>query len=102
MSEHRGPEAVREAIGRGLKLVNARYRPGQCGGCTTPDPQSAALVSLAAYAAPMTIAEQLKAIDEPFWRAYFLAIAAKQVGEPTRVADPTARHVLGQEEAEPE
>ena len=50
----------------------------------------------------MTIAAQLKAIEEPFWHAYFLAIAAQQVGEPTRVADPTARRVAGKEEAEPE
>ncbi len=50
----------------------------------------------------MTIAAQLKAIEEPFWHAYFLAIAAQQVGEPTRVADPTARRVPGKEEAEPE
>ena len=50
----------------------------------------------------MTIASQLNGIQEPFWRAYFLAIAAQQVGQPTRVADPTARRVAGKEEAEPE
>jgi len=44
----------------------------------------------------------LNGIEEPFWHAYFLAIAAQQVGEPTRVADPTARKVAGKEEAEPE
>ena len=38
-----------------------------------PDAQSWALVSLAAYASPVTIATQLKAVEEPFWRAYFLA-----------------------------
>jgi len=67
-----------------------------------PDAQSWAVVSLAAFATPMTIATQLTGIKEPFWRAYFLAIAAGQVGEPTRVADPTARRVPGKEEAEPE
>jgi hypothetical protein len=50
----------------------------------------------------MTIATQLAAIKDPFWHAYFLAIAAGRVGEPTRVADPTARRVPGKEEAEPE
>ena len=50
----------------------------------------------------MTIGTQLNAIEDPFWRAYFLAIAAQQVGQPTRVADPTARRVAGKEEAEPE
>jgi hypothetical protein len=50
----------------------------------------------------MTIAAQLKSIEAPFWHAYFFAIAAQQVGEPTRVADPTARRVAGKEEAEPE
>ena len=134
LRERRGPDALHEAIARGLQRVNARYRSGKsagpCGGgsegsgnaslpaagalagsasppaaaagCTTPDAQSWALVSLAAYAAPMTIAAQLKSIEEPFWHAYFLAIAAQQVGEPTRVADPTARRVAGEEEAEPE
>jgi len=67
-----------------------------------PDAQSWALVSLAALAAPATIATQLNGIEDPFWRAYFLAIAAQQVGQPTRVADPTARRVIEKEEAEPE
>jgi hypothetical protein len=102
MREHSGPEVLREVIAKGLQRVNARYRMGECGECVSPDAQSWALVSLAAYASPMTIAAQLKPIEEPFWRAYFLAIAAQQVGEPTRVADPTARRVLGKEEAEPE
>jgi hypothetical protein len=66
-----------------------------------PDAQSWALVSLAANASPMTIATQLNVIRDPFWHGYFLAIAAQQVGEPTRVADPTSRKV-GKEEAEPE
>jgi hypothetical protein len=108
--ERRGAEAMQEVIARGLQRVNARYKAGgyaamdaaPAAGALTPDAQSWALVSLAAYAAPLTIAEQLKAIEEPFWHAYFLAIAAQQVGEPTRVADPTARRVLGKEEAEPE
>ena len=102
MREKSGPEVLREVIARGLKRVNARYRAGECADCLRPDAQSWALVSLVAYASPMTIAAQLKAIEEPFWHAYFLAIAAQQVGEPTRVADPTARRVLGKEEAEPE
>jgi len=67
-----------------------------------PDAQSWALVSLAAFATPMTIATQLTGIKDTFWHAYLLAIAAGQVGEPTRVADPTARKVPGKEEAEPE
>ena len=67
-----------------------------------PDAQSWALVSLAALAAPATIATQLNGIEDPFWRAYFLAIAAQQVGQPNRVADPTARRVVEKEEAEPE
>jgi hypothetical protein len=50
----------------------------------------------------MTIGKQLGAIEDPFWRAYFMAIAAQQVGQPTRVADPTARKIPGKEEAEPE
>ncbi len=102
MRERRGPEAVREVVGRGLEHVNARYKAGACVGCVVPDAQSWALVSLAAYASPWTIGAQLKAIEEPFWRAYFLAIAAQKVGEPTRVADPTARRPIGKEEAEPE
>jgi hypothetical protein len=104
--ERRGPEALHEVIARGLQRVDARYidrnKAGGCAECVRPDAQSWALVSLAAYAAPMTIAAQLKEIEEPFWHAYFLAIAAQQVGEPTRVADPTARRVAGKEEAEPE
>jgi hypothetical protein len=99
---HGTPEEVRATIGNGLRLVNARYRAGRCAGCLVPDAQSWALVSLAAYAAPKTIASQLSGIEEPFWHAYFLAIAAQQVGQPTRVADPTARRVAGKEEAEPE
>ena len=61
-----------------------------------------ALVSLAAYGSPFTIAEQLNVIENPFWRAYFLAIAAEEVGSPTRVADPAARRLPVKEEAEPE
>ena len=103
IGEHRGPEALNEVIRRGLGHVNARYRPGACSACLTPDAQSSAFVSLAAYGSPWTIGTQLKAaIDEPFWRGYFLAVAAQQVGEPTRVADPTSRHAFGKEEAEPE
>ncbi len=103
MREHRKPDEMRTVISRGLRLVNDRYKPGTCAECSSPDAQSWALVSLAAYAAPMTIAAQLAAIEYPFWHAYFLAIAARQVGEPTRVADPTARKVPGgKEEAEPE
>jgi len=121
MRERSGPEAIREVIARGLQRVNARYKKSECAECAArdagaggyaqsrsegrrlaPDAQSWALVSLAAYAAPTTIAAQLKEIEEPFWHAYFLAIAAQQVGEPTRVADPTARTVPGKEEAEPE
>ena len=67
-----------------------------------PDAQSWAVVSLAAFADPKTIATQLNGIEDPFWHAYFLAIAAQQVGQPTRVADPTARKVAGKEEAETE
>ncbi len=102
MRAHQGPEALREVIGRGLQLVNAKYKAGSCADCASPDAQSWALVSLSAFAAPMTIGTQLNAIEDPFWRAYFLAIAAQQVGQPTRVADPTARRVAGKEEAEPE
>jgi hypothetical protein len=100
--EKSGPETLREVIAKGLQRVNARYKAGECAGCVKPDAQSWALVSLAAYASPLTIEAQLKAVEEPFWRAYFLAIAAQQVGEPTRVADPTARSLPGKEEAEPE
>jgi len=102
MREHHGPDALHSVIARGLQVVNARYRAGACAECVVPDQQSWALVSLAAFAAPSTIAAQLNGIEEPFWHAYFLAIAAQQVGEPTRVADPTARKVAGKEEAEPE
>jgi hypothetical protein len=102
MREHDKPEEMRAVIARGLRLVNGRYRAGGCVGCLSPDAQSWALVSLAANAAPMTIASQLSAIREPFWHAYFLAIAAQQVGQPTRVADPTAHRVPEKEEAEPE
>lgn len=99
--ERRGPDEMHAVIAQDLQLVNARYRAGGCAECSSPDAQSWALVSLAAYAAPMTIATQLTGIEDPFWRAYFLAIAAQQVGEPTRVADPT-RRVVEKEEAEPE
>jgi hypothetical protein len=102
MREKRGPEALRGVISRGLQVVNSKYRAGACAPCSSPDAQSWALVSLAAYAAPSTIATQLNGIEDPFWRAYFLAIAAQQVGQPTRVADPTAKKVAGKEEAEPE
>jgi len=102
IAEHRGPEALSEVIQRGLERVNARYRAGACSACLAPDAQSSAFVALAAYGSPWTIGTQLKVIEEPFWRAYFLAIAAQKVGEPTRVADPTSRRVLQKEEAEPE
>jgi hypothetical protein len=102
MRERRGPDEMHAVIAQGLQLVNARYRAGGCSECSSPDAQSWALVSLSAYAAPMTIATQLNGIEDPFWRAYFLAIAAQQVGEPTRVADPTSRRVVEKEEAEPE
>jgi hypothetical protein len=102
MRAHQGPDALHEVIGRGLQLVNTKYKAGSCADCASPDAQSWALISLSAFAAPMTIGTQLNAIEDPFWRAYFLAIAAQQVGQPTRVADPTARKVAGKEEAEPE
>ncbi len=102
MRAHQGPEALHEVIGRGIGLVNAKYKGGSCADCASPDAQSWALVSLSAFAAPLTIGTQLNAIEDPFWRAYFLAIAAQQVGQPTRVADPTARKVAGKEEAEEE
>jgi hypothetical protein len=118
MREHLAPGETHEVIGRGLQLVNAKYKAEVCAGCTgtdaeasllgsdhwrlAPDAQSWALVSLAALAAPATIATQLNGIEDPFWRAYFLAIAAQQVGQPNRVADPTARRVVEKEEAEPE
>jgi len=97
-----GADELHAAIARGLQVVNARYRAGACADWVVPDGQSWALVSLAAYASPSTIATQLNGIEDPFWHAYFLAIAAQQVGEPTRVADPTARKVAGKEVAEPE
>jgi hypothetical protein len=103
IGQHRGPGAMNEVIRSGLERVNARYRPGACSACLAPDAQSSAFVSLAAYGSPWTIGTQLKAaIEEPFWRAYFLAIAAQKVGEPTRVADPTSRRAFQKEEAEPE
>jgi hypothetical protein len=102
MRERRGPDAMHEVIARGLQLVNAKYKAGACVDCASPDQQSWALVSLAAFATPWTIGKQLNGIEDPFWRAYFLVIAAQQVGQPTRVADPTARKVVGKEEAEPE
>ena len=102
IGEHRGPEALNDVIRRGLERVNARYRAGACAACLVPDAQSSAFVALAAYGSPWTIGTHLKEIEVPFWRAYFLAIAAEQVGEPTRVADPTARRAFGKEEAEPE
>jgi len=102
MREQRGPDALHEVIGRALHLVNDRYKAGACAECASPDAQSWALVSLAAFAAPMTIGAQLNGIEDPFWHGYFLAIAAQQVGQPTRVADPTARKLPGKEEAEPE
>jgi hypothetical protein len=102
MRERRGPDALRVVIARGVQVVNSKYQAGACAECSSPDGQSWALISLAAYAAPATIATQLNGIEDPFWHAYFLAIAAQQVGQPTRVADPTARKVPGKEEAEPE
>jgi hypothetical protein len=102
MREKRAPGEMHEVIARGLQVVNSRYKAGACAGCASPDAQSWALVSLAAFATPMTIATQLTGIEDTFWHAYFLAIAAQQVGQPTRVADPTARKVAGKEEAEPE
>jgi hypothetical protein len=110
-----GAEAQQQIIARGLQRINELYKPGAYGAANTaasnlrsapgrlvPDRQSWAFVSLGAYASPFTVAVQLRAIEDPFWRAYFLAIAAQQVGEPTRVADPTARRVQVQEEAESE
>jgi hypothetical protein len=102
MRERRGPEEMNAVITRGLQVVNSKYKAGSCADCKSPDVQSWALVSLAAYAAPNRIATQLNGIEDPFWRAYFLAIAAQQVGQPTRVADPTARKLPGKEVAEPE
>jgi hypothetical protein len=103
MAERRSPEALRGLVNSGMALINARYTAGAaCAGCYSPDAQSWALVALAAHAAPMTLGIQLKALEAPFWRAYFTAIAAQQVGQPTKVADPTARKLPGKEEAEPE
>lgn len=102
MREHRGAEELRAVIARGVQLVNAKYKAGFCAQCAVPDAQSWALVSLAAFAAPASIAAELNGIENPYWRAYFLAIAAQQVGQPTRVADPAARKLPGKEEAEPE
>jgi hypothetical protein len=129
MRERRGPTEVQAVIAQGLGLVNAKYRAAGAGGDgyaanaaapaagalapaagalapaagrLVPDAQCWALVSLAGNASPMTIATQLNVIEDPFWHAYFLAIAAQQVGEPTRVADPTSRKIVGKEEAEPE
>jgi len=121
MREHLAPGEMHEVIAHGLQLVNAKYKAAVCAGCAgpdagadgyallgsdrwrlAPDAQSWALVSLAALAAPATIATQLNGIEDPFWHAYFLAIAAQQVGQPNRVADPTARRVVEKEEAEPE
>jgi len=90
------------AVAHGVQVINAKYKAGACAACASPDAQSWALVSLAAFADPKTIATQLNGIEDPFWHAYFLAIAAQQVGQPTRVADPTARKVAGKEEAETE
>jgi len=90
------------AVVHGVQVINAKYKAGACAACASPDAQSWALVSLAAFADPKTIATQLNGIEDPFWHAYFLAIAAQQVGQPTRVADPTARKVAGKEEAETE
>jgi hypothetical protein len=102
MREHLSADETRAVIARGLQLVNAKYKAEACPKYAAPDAQSWALVSLAALAAPATIATQLNGIEDPFWHAYFLAIAARQVGQPNRVADPTARRVAGKEEAEPE
>jgi hypothetical protein len=102
MKSRSTPDELHAAIAHGLQLVNAKYKAGACAGCASPDAQSWALVSLAAYATPMTIATQLNGIEDPFWHAYFLAVAGQQVGQPTHVADPTARKVPGKEEAEPE
>ena len=102
MRAQRGPDALRAQIANAVQVVNSKYKAGACAECKSPDAQSWALISLAAYAAPTTIATQLNGLEDPFWHAYFLAIAAQQVGQPTRVADPTARKVPGKEEAEPE
>ncbi len=101
LREQREPEEMRAMVVQDVQLVNARYSAGECAECSSPDAQSWALISLGAYATPMTIATQLTSIEDPFWHAYFLAIAAQQVGEPTRVADPT-RKLVEKEEAEPE
>jgi len=100
-------QVLRERIERGLLLVNARYAAGarvegKDGSGLLPDRQSWALVSLSAYRSPMTIETQLKVIEEPYWHAYFLAIAAHQVGQPARVADPTTNRVEGEDENAPD
>ncbi len=74
MRERRGPEEMHAVIAQDLQLVNARYKAGGCAGCSSPDAQSWALVSLAAYATPMTIATQLNGIQtrsgvRTFWRS---------------------------------
>jgi hypothetical protein len=102
MQEHRAPAELRAVIRHGVLIVNAKYNAGFCARCAGPDAQSWAFVSLAAFASPAAIAAELSGIEDPYWRAYFLAIAAQQVGQPTRVADPTARKISGKEEAEPE
>jgi hypothetical protein len=102
MRTRRTPEEMRQVIAHGLRLVNAKYSAAACADCAAPDAQSGALISLAALASPETIATQLNGIEDTFWHAYFLALAAQQVGQPTRVADPTARSVAGKEVAEPE
>jgi hypothetical protein len=102
MRTQRPPDEIHAVIARGLQLVNARYKAGACANCTSPDAQSWALISLDALAAPSAIATQLNTIEDPFWHAYFLAIAAQQVGQPNRVADPTSRKIPDKEEAEPE
>jgi len=100
-------QALRDRIERSLLLVNARYAAGarvegKDGSGLLPDRQSWALVSLSAYRSPMTIEAQLKVIEEPYWHAYFLAIAAHQVGQPVRVADPTTNRVEGEDENAPD
>jgi hypothetical protein len=100
-------QVLSERIERGLLLVNARYAPGarvegKDGSGLLPDRQSWALVSLSAYRSPMTIEGQLNVIEQPYWHAYFLAIAAHQVGQPARVADPTTNRVEGEEENAPD
>lgn len=85
-------EQLQSQIDNALQLVQKRYDDSPCADCLTPDAQSQALIALAASAEPLDIAERLKAFRNAFWHAYFLAIAARQVGDPTQVIDPTARH----------